>query len=82
MTARDRLRQFIVDTFFVDHFADDESFLRSGIIDSTGMMELVAFLEREFDIKVADKELVPENLDSLARVSAFVERKQDATNAA
>jgi acyl carrier protein len=82
MSARDRLRQFIVDTFFVDRFSDDESFLRSGIIDSTGMMELVAFLEREFAIKVADKELVPENLDSLARVSAFVERKQGATNAA
>jgi acyl carrier protein len=82
MSVRDRLRQFIVDTFFVDRFSDDESFLRSGIIDSTGMMELVAFLEREFAIKVADKELVPENLDSLARVSAFVERKQGATNAA
>jgi acyl carrier protein len=82
MSPRDRLRQFIVDTFFVDRFSDDESFLRSGIIDSTGMMELVAFLEREFAIKVADKELVPENLDSLARVSAFVERKQGATNAA
>jgi acyl carrier protein len=82
MTARDRLRRFIVDTFFVEQFADDDSFLRSGIIDSTGMMELVAFLEREFAIKVADQELVPENLDSLARVSAFVERKQDATNAA
>jgi acyl carrier protein len=82
MSPRDRLRQFIVDTFFVDRFSDDESFLRSGIIDSTGMMELVVFLEREFAIKVADKELVPENLDSLARVSAFVERKQGATNAA
>jgi acyl carrier protein len=82
MTARDRLRRFIVDTFFVEQFADEDSFLRSGIIDSTGMMELVAFLEREFAIKVADQELVPENLDSLARVSAFVERKQDAANAA
>jgi acyl carrier protein len=82
MTTQDRLRRFIVDAFFVDCFSDDDSFLRSGIIDSTGMMELVTFVEREFAIKVADDELIPESLDSLARVSAFVERKQGATNAA
>ncbi|WP_338867131.1 acyl carrier protein [Myxococcus stipitatus] len=76
MSIRDRIRGFIVDTFFVDDFADNDSFLRKGLIDSTGMMELVAFLESDFGIKLEDKELVPENLDSLARVVAFVERKQ------
>lgn len=76
MSVRDRIRNFIVDTFFVDDFQDDDSFLRKGLIDSTGMMELVSFIETEFGIKLEDKELVPENLDSLTRVVAFVGRKQ------
>ncbi|TMF74754.1 MAG: acyl carrier protein [Chloroflexi bacterium] len=82
MSTRDRIRQFIVDTFFVDGFADDESFLLSGIIDSTGMMELVLFLEEEFYIKVQDTDLVPENLDSLAKAAGFVGRKLLAADAA
>jgi acyl carrier protein len=76
MSTRERIRGFICDTFFVDDFSDEDSFLRKGLIDSTGMMELVAFIESEFHVKLDDKELVPENLDSLARVTAFVERKQ------
>ncbi|GMT96134.1 hypothetical protein KH5H1_02530 [Corallococcus caeni] len=81
MSTRDTLRTFIIDTFFVDDFADDDSFLRKGLIDSTGMMELVAFIETEFHIKLDDKELVPENLDSLSRVVAFVDRKQSLAKA-
>jgi acyl carrier protein len=76
MNARARIRRFIVESFFVDVFSDEESFLRNSIIDSLGMLELVAFLEKEYGIKIADTELIPENLDSLARVCAFVERKQ------
>ena len=76
MSTRERIRGFIVDTFFVDGFGDDDSFLRRGLIDSTGMMELVAFLEAEFGIRLEDRELVPENLDSLSRVVAFVDGKQ------
>ncbi|WP_164002445.1 acyl carrier protein [Pyxidicoccus caerfyrddinensis] len=76
MSTRERIRSFIVDTFFVDEFADDDSFLRKGLIDSTGMMELVAFLEQDFGLKLEDRELVPENLDSLTRVVAFVEKKK------
>ncbi len=76
MSLRERIRNFIVDTFFVDDFGDDDSFLRKGLIDSTGMLELVSFIETEFGIKLEDKELVPENLDSLSRVVAFVSRKQ------
>ena len=75
-SPKERIRSFIVDSFFVEDFADDDSFLRRGLIDSTGMMELVAFLEEQFRISLQDGELVPENLDSLARVTAFVERKQ------
>ena len=82
MNVGERIRSFIVETYFVDTFGEDESFLESGIIDSTGMMELVLFLEQEFSIKVHDRELVPENLDSLARASAFVARKRRAATAA
>jgi acyl carrier protein len=72
---RERLRSFIVDTFFVDDFQDADSFLKSRIIDSTGMMELVAFLESDFHVKVADAELVPENLDSIDNLVAFLKKK-------
>jgi acyl carrier protein len=72
----DQIRRFISDTFFVDNFAVDASFLKNGIIDSTGVLELVAFLEETFAIKVEDTDLVPENLDSITQVIAFVQRKQ------
>ncbi|HZZ86671.1 MAG TPA: acyl carrier protein [Anaeromyxobacteraceae bacterium] len=75
-TPRQRIRDFIVESFFVDDFADDASFLRSGIVDSMGMTQLVAFLEQEFGIAVSDDELLPENLDSLDRVVAFLDRKR------
>lgn len=68
------IRRFISDTFFVEDFADDDSFLQTGIIDSTGMMELVAFVERTYGIAVGDAELVPENFDSLANLARFVAR--------
>jgi len=82
MSTRDRVRAFIAETFFVDTFADDESFLVSGIIDSTGMMELVLFLEQEFEIPIRDVDLTPDNLDSVEKVSAFVARKRRAADAA
>lgn len=82
MNPRERIRHFIVETFFVESFSDDESFLRSGIIDSLGMLDLVAFLESEFGIKIYDEELVPQNLDSLANVAAFAERKRLSVTAA
>ena len=74
-TTHETVRQFIRDVFFVDDFEASASFLEEGIIDSTGMLELVAFVEGTFGISIADTELVPENLDSLDRVAAFVERK-------
>lgn len=75
MNPRSHVRAFIVENFFVDDFADDASFLGTGIVDSMGMMQLVAFLEETFGISIADRELVPENLDSVDRVCAFVARK-------
>ena len=82
MNPRDRIRAFVIESFFVDDFSDEDSFLRNGIIDSLGMLELIAFLEKEFGIKITDAELVPENLDSLARVCAFVEQKRQLGTAA
>ena len=56
---------------------DDTPFLEQGIVDSTGFLELVLFLEETFDIKVEDAEMIPENLDSLNRIEDFLEGKID-----
>lgn len=73
------LRRFIVENYLFgrdDGFREDESFLERGIIDSTGVMELVAFVEGRYGIKVEDHELLPENLDSLAKLARFLEGKK------
>ncbi len=75
MDAKRSIRSFITDNFFVDEFADEDSFLNTGIVDSLGLLQLVGFVEEEFGITVADTELVPDNLDSVTRVATFVERK-------
>jgi acyl carrier protein len=73
------IREFVVSNFLFGQdggqLADDSSFLEDGIIDSTGVLELVAFLEQRFGIAVADRELLPENLDSVSNATQFVERK-------
>ena len=73
------IRQFVVENFlFGQHdrqIDDDRSFLESGIIDSTGVLELIAFIEQKYGISVADEELVPSNLDSVQRVASFVDSK-------
>ena len=72
------LREFIKKTFLFGEeitFSDDDSFLEMGIIDSTGVLELVMFLESHFNINVDDDELVPENLDSLNNLVGFVNGK-------
>jgi acyl carrier protein len=76
---RSSVRKFISDNFLfredVESFSDEDSFLEAGIIDSTGVLELISFLEGEFGIEVADDEMVPENFDSVARIVAYLERK-------
>lgn len=73
------IRAFIIDNFLfgqcTEEFSDDDSFLEEGIIDSTGVLELVAYLEEKHGIRVDDEDLLPENLDSVSRVVAFVKRK-------
>jgi acyl carrier protein len=78
-TVSETVRQFIVKNFYVADpaaLADDTSLLDAGIIDSTGVLEVTAYLEKEFGIQVADTEMLPENLDSISRISAFVARKR------
>lgn len=74
-----RVRAFIVESFLFgkggDQLRDDQSFLETSIIDSTGVLELVAFLEETFALTVRDDELVPDNLDSIERVTRFVRTK-------
>lgn len=60
--------------------ADAASFIEAGVLDSTGAMELVGFLEQAFSISIADAEIVPENLDSLEGIVGFVVRKLKTTN--
>ena len=76
------LRKFIVDNFlFGDDsgqfaFTEEDSFQERGIVDSTGILELVCHLEDRYAIDVRDEDLIPDNLDSLVKVAQFVDRKQ------
>jgi len=78
MTNLQMIRSFITENFL---FSDDESLneneslLEQGIIDSTGILELVSFVESTFDITVADDDIVPENFDSISNVVNYLERK-------
>jgi acyl carrier protein len=72
------LRQFVASNFlFSDDFAlsDSTSFLDAGIIDSTGVLQLIEFLEERYQFKLEDEEVIPENLDSILSLKSFVERK-------
>ncbi|NVO16427.1 MAG: acyl carrier protein [Rhodoplanes sp.] len=83
---RDKIRAFIRDNFLFredrDAIADSDSLLDAGLIDSTGILELVAFLEAEFGLAIADADIVPENLDSIERIDAFVATKLHTSAAA
>lgn len=74
------VRQFVVENFLFGEddptLTNEDSLLDGGVIDSTGVLELVAFLEDRFQTAVADMELVPENLDSIRRIAQFIQRKQ------
>ncbi len=79
-----RLRHFINENFLFGtpgDFGDGDSLIEHGIIDSTGVLELIAFLEKEFGVTVSDDELLPENLDSIENLVAFVGRKQAPAHA-
>ncbi len=79
---KSQVREFVVNNFLFGNtetsFEDGDSFLEKGIIDSTGILELIDFLEEQYGVSVEDSELVPENLDSLDNVAAYVSRKTAA----
>lgn len=79
---RKELRQYIVDQLLLGQtdieFSDDDSFIDHGIVDSAGVLELVAFLEQRYGVKVDGSELTPANLDSISSIVRFVEGKHGA----
>jgi acyl carrier protein len=76
-----KIRQFLTDNFLFREdrasLTDAESLLEAGVIDSTGVLELIAFLESEFGLAVDDAEIVPENLDSISRIVGYVKGKTE-----
>ena len=79
MTIETQVKQYVAENFlFTDDgypFSEDASFLEEGIVDSTGVLELVMFVEETFDVTVQDEEIVPENFDSVSRLAAYVRHK-------
>lgn len=70
------VRDFIMENFLPEKaLADDERLLENGIIDSTGILEIVSFIETTYGFVVEDEDLIPDNLDSIARITAFVQKK-------
>lgn len=80
--VKQAVRDFIEASFLFregrDRLADGESLLAAGLIDSTGILELVSFIETEFAIAMEDEEIVPDNLDSVDQIAAYIERKRSA----
>ena len=80
-TVLKEIREYVVENFLLgdeeDEFSDSESFLESGLIDSTGILEVIAFLEETYEIAIDDEEMIPENLDSVDRVARFVVSKKE-----
>ncbi|UCG53405.1 MAG: acyl carrier protein [Candidatus Latescibacterota bacterium] len=77
--VKERLKKFVVDNFLVNadskNVGDNDSFLEQGIIDSTGVLELVGFIEETFSMRVEDEELIPDNLDSLNQLVVYIKSK-------
>ena len=76
------LRQYVIDNFLFgqggSELKNDDSFMERGIIDSTGVLELVAFLEEKFQVKVEDEDLIPANLDSINNLLLYLKKKAAA----
>lgn len=79
MSVESRIRDYILENYLFTNdqsmLGSDDSFLQKNILDSTGMLEVIYFLEDEFGIKVQDEEMVPENLDSVNRIVGFLAKK-------
>lgn len=80
MDIKEQVRNFVTSNFYVADPAaleNEASLLDRGIIDSTGVLEVIFFIEETFGIKVEDSEMLPDNLDSIERISSFVARKMN-----
>jgi acyl carrier protein len=78
MTTLERVRAYITETAYLSdptQLTDDLSLIDSGLVDSTGMLDVILFLEGEFGITVEDRETTPQNLETIARIAAYVDRK-------
>jgi len=78
MDVLNTVQNFIVENFLFDekgNLNEDTALLESGIIDSTGILELVNFIEETYDIKIENDELLPENMNSLNKIEQFIQRK-------
>ncbi len=79
MQLKSEIRHFIIENFLYGRddgdLKDDVSFLEKGLIDSTGVLELVSFIEEKYEISVDDEELIPDNFDSVNKLSAFITKK-------
>jgi len=85
MDTRQAVRDFVTSSFFVSDegsLTDSASLLELGVVDSTGVLEIITFLASAFGVTVEDDELVPENLDSIERITAYVTRKVQSSSAA
>ncbi len=75
------MKEYITENFLpssgLDSFENEDSFMEKGIIDSTGVLELLEFIEERFNIRVEDEEVIPDNLDSLKKLSLFIKKKLD-----
>jgi len=73
------IKQFVIENFLFGSneilFSDDDSFLENGIIDSTGVLELIEYIEENYHLKCEDEELTPENLDSLNNITSYIIKK-------
>ena len=80
MTIKEQLKDYIArNLLFSDNgfkYHDDDSFLEEGIVDSIGVLELVAFVDESFGVEVEDHEVTPDNFDSVNKLAAYVQRKQ------
>ena len=81
-TIGKEVREYVVENFLLgqdeSELSDRDSFLETGLIDSTGILELITHIEETYDIEVEDEEMIPENLDGISRVARFVASKNPA----
>ncbi len=78
MSIKSEIKYFVVENFLYSQnndFGDDVSFMAQGILDSTGILELVCFVEETYGIPVEDEEIIPENFDSIGKLTGFISSK-------